>query len=953
MQGQRVLVTTENAKAYAIDKLSGAIRWSRDFGTPFSANDIGCGDLTPNLGSTSTPVVDPVTQTEYLTTKVVEAGQAKWYLHAVSVADGTERTGWPVEIKGAPESTPGLPFIARTAMQRPGLLLMNGVVYAAFASHCDIGPYRGYIVGVDTAAHNITTMWTSEYGVGTDEASAAGIWQGGGGLMSDGPGRMIFSTGNGIAPPVGPGHSPVPTTLSEAVVRADVGVDGILRTQDVFSPWDAPTLDLYDADLGSGGPVGLPDSFGTPSHPHLAVQTGKDGRVYLLDRDDLGGRGQGAGGGDKVVDIAGPFGGQWGHQAVYGGEGGWVYQVEANGPLRALAGGVTAGGTPTLTSTGTSTGSFGYTSGSPIVTSDGTTAGSALVWVEYSTGSTGTGGQLRAYRAIPSGGVLTQAFSAAVGAVSKFAVPVADGGRVYVGTRDGKLIGFGRPAAPALQTSSTDLGNVAVGGTPASGSTTITATRDVQITASSVTGPFAATPTLPATLHAGDVLTIPLTFSPTRPGDASGQLSLTTDAGTVAMDLHGYGTSPVLTGTPNPVNYGQLALGYGAKTLAVTVSNTSTVARTITAVTAPAAPFSAASLPAVGLVVASKASISVPITYLPTAAASDAGSLIITSSQDGLAGTSTLTVPLTGSAVSGSPHLTISPATLEFGSVGAGGAKTLSFDVRNTGNVPVTITKAKAPTGAFFSATPLSEGLTLPPDAVIHQQVTFSPTATGAIAATYSITGDDGQGAQIVQLHGTGINALPVVRDWVLNGVAVKSKKGVLLTAADQYGSAGSAVSPTVVKSDGLAASFHLRVGGGSDADGLTFALLDGSLGTDALGAQGGGLRYSGLDGPVIAFDTYQNCTDPSTNFVGIARSATGDCFDWLATNTSIGDLRTGTHSVSVRVRGQRITVRVDGATVFNQVTTMPAMVRPAFTAGTGGLTDDHEVYGTKVTYKP
>ncbi len=152
----------------------------------------------------------------------------------------------------------------------------------------------------------------------------------------------------------------------------------------------------------------------------------------------------------------------WGHPAFWGGDGGYVYDVENQGYLRALKYGVNGNGLPVLTSAATSSSTFGYTSGSPVVTSTGTTSGSAIVWVVYSDGSNGANGQLRAYDALPVGGQLHLRYSAPIGTASKFAVPATDGGRVYVGTRDGKVFGFGRPTTSALTGTSTDFGNVGV-----------------------------------------------------------------------------------------------------------------------------------------------------------------------------------------------------------------------------------------------------------------------------------------------------------------------------------------------------------------------------------------------------------------------------------------------------------------------------------------------------------
>ncbi len=133
--------------------------------------------------------------------------------------------------------------------------------------------------------------------------------------MSDGTGRIFLATGNGVSPPAGPGSKP-PGQLADAVVRLAVGAGGTLSAKDFFSPGNAPTLDATDGDLGSGGPVGLP--FGTNADPHLLVQAGKDARVFLLNRDSLGGRKQGPKGADKVVAVAGPYRGQWGHPAAFG-----------------------------------------------------------------------------------------------------------------------------------------------------------------------------------------------------------------------------------------------------------------------------------------------------------------------------------------------------------------------------------------------------------------------------------------------------------------------------------------------------------------------------------------------------------------------------------------------------------------------------------------------------------
>src|SRR5258708_6297270 len=202
------------------------------------------------------------------------------------------------------------PFAPLNQLQRPGLLLLGGSVYAGFGSHCDLQPYRGYIVGVNARSRS-QTMWSDESGP-TD--TQAGIWQSGGGLLSDGPGQILFATGNGISPASGPGTKP-PCELAESVVRLAVLNDGTLAAKDFFSPANAPYLDSIDADLGSGGPVGLP--FGTATLPHLLVEGGKLGGLFLLNRDALPAPSQGPRGGDADGTRAGQaLMGQWRHEAT-------------------------------------------------------------------------------------------------------------------------------------------------------------------------------------------------------------------------------------------------------------------------------------------------------------------------------------------------------------------------------------------------------------------------------------------------------------------------------------------------------------------------------------------------------------------------------------------------------------------------------------------------------------
>ncbi|MFE1377584.1 choice-of-anchor D domain-containing protein [Streptomyces sp. NPDC058740] len=950
--GGTLVVATENNKVYGLDAASGAIGWTRNLGAPWPASAITCGDLVPNIGVTATPVYDPASGSLYLTSKVNDGPDEQhpnWYLHALDPATGAERSGWPVKIGGSPTNDPGRAFNPYTAGQRPGLLLMGGSVYAGFASHCDRGPYVGYVLGVNTSTRK-QTLWA------TEDSSAngmAGIWMSGGGLVSDGPGRILFSTGNGVTPAPGPGTMP-PGQLSESVVRLGVNSDGTMSAQDFFSPSNANQLDLNDTDFGSGGPVALPGTpFGTSGHPRLLVQIGKDGRLFLLDRDNLGGRSQGPGGTDKVLGTFGPYEGVWGHPGVYGGQGGYVYTIGSRGPLRAFAYGLTGTGEPALTNTGSSTETFGYTSGSPVITSTGTNPGSALVWAVHADGSNGAGARLRAYDAVPVGGTLKLRWSAPIGTAAKFTVPATDNGRVYVGTRDGHVLAFGRPANTALTAAPVDLGKVAVGST-GSATAKVTATRDVTISA--VTTPagsaFTASPTgLPRTLHNGDTYSVPVTFAPTAPGPDSSVLTFATDLGDSAVGTTGYGTRPGFLAAPAALDFGTVATTT-EKSLGVTFTNTGTEPETVAATTPPGAPFSATGLPAAGTVVQPQQSVSVQVAYAPTTDGDDTGSLAVTSRNG------TATVALKGTAVTGRARLTVTPTSTDFGSVKVGQSVTRTFDISNTGNIPLTITKAKPPTAPFHVSDPISEGQVLGPEDVVHQAVTFSPTSIGPVNAAYELTADDGQGALSEALTGTGAAGTgvtvpgPDAGGWKLNGNAQVSGSDLALTQAtpDQR---GSAVWPVPVVTDGLKASFTATIGGGTGADGLTFALLDPARTTpSALGAAGGGLGYSALPGVAVTLDTYDNGTnDPSSNFVGIATSGSGAALTYASTTTNVPNLRSGRHTVAVAVSGRTLTVSVDGTQrLSTSVASLPPTAFVAFTGATGGLTDIHSVRKADIT---
>jgi MYXO-CTERM domain-containing protein len=757
-----VFVATETNHVYALDAATGATLWTRALGAPFLATDLNCGDLTPTIGVTGTPAIDAAAGTAYLVSKSYANGvdgTAIFHAHAFDLETGDERAGFPFAIEGAASNDPARVFDAERQMQRPGLLLMNGVVYAAFGAHCDERPYAGWVVGLSTQGF-VQTLWSTEAGAGL---WGGGIWQSGGGLVSDGDGQILFATANdwsALPGPV-PGKRP-PATLGESIVRLSVQPDGTLAATDFFSPSNRDTLNNGDADLGSGAPVALPASFGTSTHPNLLAQSGKFGYLYLLDRDDLGGYAQGAGGGDRALQALGPGGGVWSKPSVWPGDGGYVYvPVVSNcgpdSPSGCLVGyqmGASAAGSPMLSQVATSSSTFGYGTSAVVVTSDGTNSGSALLWTVWSSGWTGTGGELRAYDAVPQGGTFTLRYLAGTGTSAKFTAPAVGDGRIYVGTRDGHVIGFGVTGAPALRARGAAFAPTLVGDAAVS-SVDVTAAGPVTVESLGISGDFAlgdGAPQAPFSLAGGATFSIPVVFRPGAVGAIVGTLHITTDRGSFAIPLSGVGQSaaPMLATSPQVLTFAPIILG-GVSTETVTITNVSDAPLTLTGVTPPAPPFSLDGLPAAGAVLDAGASIVATISYAPTMVGTSSGYLSVA------AGDAVAALAVEGSALKGG-KLRIAPEAIDSGPYYLGEASMAAFQLSNEGDVAVVIEKSKPPTSpAFQAVSAFDEGTILLPGASLEQLVHVSPTAVGENTDVWQLNANDGLGLRLVTFMVTGL----------------------------------------------------------------------------------------------------------------------------------------------------------------------------------------------------
>lgn len=232
-----------------------------------------CTDIAPQIGVTGTPVIDRASGTLYVEAKSKEGGAIVHRLHALNIATGQEKPGSPVAIPGAlamPE-----PFDPLWHVNRPALLLDHQTVYVSFGTHCDgleQHPYRGWMFSFDaqTLAPKAVIPMTK------GQANAGSIWMSGAGPAADAQGNVYAVTGDGDFDGV--------NNLGDSVIKLS-GPSLILT--DLFSPADNAALDAVDSDLGSGGALLLPEQPG--ANPRLLVQATKDGRIYLLNRDHLGG----------------------------------------------------------------------------------------------------------------------------------------------------------------------------------------------------------------------------------------------------------------------------------------------------------------------------------------------------------------------------------------------------------------------------------------------------------------------------------------------------------------------------------------------------------------------------------------------------------------------------------------------------------------------------------------
>ncbi len=446
-----VFVATEHNSIYALDAdnnagANGGMLWHVTPGiAPLSNNHefgqrYGNGnylDIVPEVGITGTPVIDPVAGVLYVNVLSREVGTTTNYyhrLHALSLTNGVELPNSPVVVTasvpgvGVDSSNGVVRFNARQENARPGLTLAGGRVYVAYGSFADTDPYHGWVIGFNAATlqpltnfvYN-TTPNASAAAFGANAAEGA-LWMAGDGLCVDAATNLYFETGNGSFSANTNGGDYADSFVKLATTNG-------LRVADYFTPFNQASLAAADEDLGSGGPLLLPDSVGSAAHPHLLVGCGKEGKIYLLDRDNLG-KYNAAADTQIVQEIPNAVGGTWSCPAYFNGQ---IYYQGLGDVLKAFAisNGVIA---PTPVSAAST--SYGGAGGTPSISASG--AGNAIAWsLQPDAFASGGPAVLHAYNAT---NLAQELYNSSLnlardnpGGAVKMTTPTLANGKVYVG----------------------------------------------------------------------------------------------------------------------------------------------------------------------------------------------------------------------------------------------------------------------------------------------------------------------------------------------------------------------------------------------------------------------------------------------------------------------------------------------------------------------------------------
>ena len=753
-----VYVATENDSVYAFDAdAAGPPLWQTSFIdpangiTPVPSSDLGgsCTDLVPMIGITATPVIDSGTGTLYVVSKVkLGPGSYQQQLHALDITTGLERLHSPVTITA---SVPGtgdgsvngvISFDPLLQHDRPALTLANGVVYLSFASHCDITPYSGWILG-----YNETTLAQEIVYNTTPNGSQGGIWESGCGPGVDTNGDLITITGNGT---FDTGASPVDYGDSFLRLTPGIGTTGTMSVTSFFTPLDELVLEDEDRDMGSGGNLLLPDQPGP--NPHLMIGIGKVGTIYLVNRDSMGGFN--ASGDQMVQELPNEVGGMFATPAYWQGTvpnvglQNMIYTIGVNDPPKmfVLANGMIQ--TPPASS-GSSSFGFGFPGASPVISANGTTGG--ILWAINSSAYQSNGPAI--LYAFDATNLQTELYDSTQnsadnpGPAVKFTVPTVANGSVYMGTET-QLAVFG----------------LFPGGQRPSPTATATATATPTATAAIPTGTATGTPT--ATPTGTSTPTRTPTTTRTTTATATGTPTSTPTATTTATPTPTASGTPTPTATPTPtvaptpvaatfktspkeVTFSKQVVDSQSDPATVKLSNTSKQTPVI---------LSSATISSSDFVMTSNncpaqlqagTSCTIQVAFRPTATGKLSATLQVNSNAE----SGRQMVVLSGKGLA--PTMKASPKALSFGKVSTDSVSSpLSITLSNSSPAPITFTTAPAATPPFNVTANTCETLA-PNGGTCTISVEFAPHSRGNYKGMLELQDNAADNPQHMKLLGS------------------------------------------------------------------------------------------------------------------------------------------------------------------------------------------------------
>jgi len=427
-----LFVATEHDSLYAFDADTGTILWQVSLisAGESTSDDRGCSQVTPEIGITATPVIDRNAGDHgaiYVVAMTKDAASNYHQrLHALDVTTGQEMAASPTEITamfGATSFAPG------QYKERAALLLSNGTIYTTWASHCDDGPYGGWIIALSESTLAITSVLNVAMGASGSGYASQGpsIWMSGGGPAADSAGNVYVLTANGrFETTLSAGGFPSGGDYGNSFVKISSS-GGTLAVDDYFAMSGEIAESADDDDLGSGGVMLLPDvADANGTVRHLAVGAGKDGNIYVVDRDNMG----------KFTSVGNNIwqeldavlgGGVWATPAYFNSS---IYYGPQGGTLKAFS---VTNALLSSSPTSQSVTQFTYPGTFPVVSANGTA--NAIVWAYENTSPA----VLHAYAASNLATELYNSNQASngrdqFGAGNKDIAPVVADGKVFVAT---------------------------------------------------------------------------------------------------------------------------------------------------------------------------------------------------------------------------------------------------------------------------------------------------------------------------------------------------------------------------------------------------------------------------------------------------------------------------------------------------------------------------------------